>query len=321
MNETSSERLARLLALVPWLRLNDGVTIERAAEHFAVTPEQLTTDLWQLIVCGIPGYGPDQLVDIQFWDDDRIHVLDPIALAKPLKLSGDEAAALLVALRVLAQIPGSHDRDALRSAMAKIQSVASVDDTGVDVAMDADASVSAVVANALESDQALLIRYAPGDRDALSHRRIDPRASYSVDGQVYLEAFCHVANDVRTFRLDRILEASVAGPSETVTMEVSEDAPAHRPVPADLQHARIAVDPAAAWIWDTDPVTPDSGEWGEHAWPTGSVGYASVGWLVRYILGHAGRVLVLDPPEARSAVARQAKAKLAAMRTLGDLGG
>jgi proteasome accessory factor C len=107
MSETSTERLARLLALVPWLRANDGITIEQAAEHFGVSADQLTTDLWQLIVCGIPGYGPDQLVDIQFWDDDRIHVIDAIALDRPLRLTGEEVAALHVALRVLAQVPGN----------------------------------------------------------------------------------------------------------------------------------------------------------------------------------------------------------------------
>jgi proteasome accessory factor C len=61
---TSAERLSRMLSLVPWLTSHDGVTIDDAARHFDVSPEQLEKDLWLLIVCGLPGYGPDQLVDI-----------------------------------------------------------------------------------------------------------------------------------------------------------------------------------------------------------------------------------------------------------------
>ena len=110
---SSAARLSRLLALVPWLMVNDGITITEAATHFGVSPAQLEKDLWLLIVCGLPGHGPDQLVDIQFWDDGRIHVLDAQTMSAPLRLSGDEAVALLVALRLLAQIPGDHDRAAL----------------------------------------------------------------------------------------------------------------------------------------------------------------------------------------------------------------
>jgi predicted DNA-binding transcriptional regulator YafY len=71
---SAADRLSRLLALVPWLIAHDGVTIAECADHFGVTPEQLEVDLWLLVVCGLPGYGPDQLVDIDFWDDGRIHV-------------------------------------------------------------------------------------------------------------------------------------------------------------------------------------------------------------------------------------------------------
>jgi proteasome accessory factor C len=95
-----------MLSLVPWLTSHDGVTIDDAARHFDVSPEQLEKDLWLLIVCGLPGYGPDQLVDIDFWDDGRIHVIDPQTLDRPLRLGADEATSLLLGLRLLEQVPG-----------------------------------------------------------------------------------------------------------------------------------------------------------------------------------------------------------------------
>ena len=75
--DTAATRLSRLLALVPWLTAHDGVTIDEAAAHFGVPADQLQADLWLLIVTGRPGHMPGDLVDIQFWDEDRrIRVLD-----------------------------------------------------------------------------------------------------------------------------------------------------------------------------------------------------------------------------------------------------
>jgi len=43
--DTAATRLSRLLALVPWLSAHRGVTIDEAAGHFAVSPDQLERDL------------------------------------------------------------------------------------------------------------------------------------------------------------------------------------------------------------------------------------------------------------------------------------
>lgn len=316
MSSPTGERLARLLALVPWLRAHDGVTIHEAAQHFGVSDDQLTTDLWQLVVCGLPGYGPDQLVDIQFWDDDRIHVLDPIALEKPLRLSGEESAALLVALRVLAQVPGSHDREALRSAMAKLEAGIQAREAPIHVDVGpASTELTDAIDEAIAARKALEIDYAPGDRDQVTHRLVEPVHSYVVDGRVYVEAYCHLAGDVRTFRLDRITAARAGGEATVITAEGWQQPVDHVPArPTGAQSARIAVNPEAAWVWDSDPVVADGLQWAERGWPTGTVDYASLGWLTRYVLGRAGHVVVLEPQEARTEIARQAKAKLHAMR-------
>jgi len=88
--DTAATRLSRLLALVPWLSAHDGVTIDEAAAHFDVTPEQLQNDLWLLICTGRPGHMHGDLVDIQFWDEDgRITVVDAQTLDRPLRLSPD----------------------------------------------------------------------------------------------------------------------------------------------------------------------------------------------------------------------------------------
>lgn len=307
MSETSAERLARLLALVPWLRANDGITIAEAAHYFGVAPDQLTTDLWQLIVCGIPGYGPDQLVDIQFWDDDRIHVIDAIALDRPLRLTGEEVAALHVALRVLAQVPGSHDRQALLSAMAKLEE-AGAPPLPMSVDVNIDESVRDAIDHAVTSEQWLLIDYASASTDDITSRRIRPLNSYAVDGRVYLQAWCEVASDIRTFRLDRIHAAESIDPPAGIDITDSVSTPASTPKHTEV--ARIAIDPQAAWILDTEDVEPVSTRPGEH--PQALVRFASLDWLVRWVLGHGGRVQVLAPDSAREAVLEAARKRLAA---------
>ena len=105
MSELISDRIPRLLALVPWLIKRPGITLTQTAEHFGISVDTLTKDLWQIVLCGLPGYGPDQLVDIDFWDDDRIWVYDPQTLALPMRISSEEAIALAIALRRMSQIP------------------------------------------------------------------------------------------------------------------------------------------------------------------------------------------------------------------------
>ena len=110
MSELISDRIPRLLALVPWLIKRPGITLTQTAEHFGISVDTLTKDLWQIVLCGLPGYGPDQLVDIDFWDDDRIWVYDPQTLALPMRISSEEAIALAIALRRMSQIPAVNEK-------------------------------------------------------------------------------------------------------------------------------------------------------------------------------------------------------------------
>ncbi len=220
MSENAGDRLTRLLALVPWLLAHDGVTVAECAANFGVSAEQLERDLWLLVVCGVPGYGPDQLVDIQFWDDGVIHVLDPQTLGRPLHLTHEEAVTLLVALRMLAQLPGIEDHDAIVTAAAKIERVASEGASArfVTVQVSVPAEVTQAVDEALAQGRDLHLVYAAATRDEVTERTVHPERLLVVDGIGYLEAFCTSAEARRTFRLDRVITARVTdrtGPVST----------------------------------------------------------------------------------------------------------
>jgi proteasome accessory factor C len=302
---TSGERLARLLALVPWLVRNDGVTIADCAAHFNVTEEELERDLWLLVVCGTPGYGPDQLVDIDFWDEGVIHVLDPQTLERPLRLTHEESMTLLLALRMLAQLPGISDRDAIVTAAAKIEQNASEVASARFVAVQVEVlpEVRAAVDAALIGHRELALRYAAATRDEVTERIVEPIRVLAVDGIGYLEAFCQSAGALRTFRLDRILSADVGAPIGETVERPSPAAPEQEPVTATLRLA-----PSARWVIDVH-----SGTEVAHEGPDTLVRLPllSLDWGVRLVLSLGGAATVREPVELRAAVADAAEAALA----------
>jgi proteasome accessory factor C len=315
---SAQARLTRILALVPWLVAHEGVTIGACAAHFGVTEEVLQQDLWQLVVCGLPGYGPDQLVDIQFWDEDDavrgegvIRVVDPQTLDRPLRLTHQEALSLLVALRTLAQLPGLEDRGAILSAAAKLEAATVGDGVEREVYVDVPVAddIRAAVDDALAGQRALDITYASATRDEVTRRSIQPTRLHAVDGIAYLEAFCLSAGAVRTFRLDRMISASVGDPFVPPTAGPSGPA---SPVPAvdGGRTATLLVQPAARWIVDVHRGSLESDDQATGS-ATVRVPLHSVDWGVRLVLSLRGAAVALDPPDLVSAVADSAAAALA----------
>ena len=304
---TSAQRLSRMLALVPWLTAHDGVTIAEAAEHFEVSAEQLEKDLWLLIVCGLPGYGPDQLVDIDFWDDGRIHVIDPLTLDRPLRLSADEAMSLLLGLHLLEQVPGVHDRSSIISAAGKLSAAVDLPEGEAEVSGQPrlDAAMSAAVATAINLGADLTITYASGTSDLVTLRRITPQQVVLADGRAYLEAYCFLAGAQRTFRMDRILRVSAA----TGASQEPDEAPAPGS-PDTPDTALLAVETGSAWIVDVlgaevTGTAPDGRI-------TARLEYADPRWLVRLTLSHGGRIEILEPESVRTDVTDAAAAALRA---------
>ena len=298
----SAERLSRLLALVPWLRVNDGISMEAAAEHFGVSQTQLEDDLNLLICCGLPGYTHAELIDIQFWDDGIIHVLDPQTIGEPLRLSADEATALLIALRMLAQIPGDHDRQSLVQATLRLQESVGGVDAGVIVDAGIDPEIAVVVASAIEHGDDLRIEYG-GANDQVTRRTVHPVRTLSYSGRTYLEAYCRSAEAVRTFRLDRLLRVE-----RSPSVGPVPDAPVPEPAePVEVPWATIVVRaPWAAELLGLQDATraPDGRL-------TGRIPVHDRPWLVHAVLGLGGAAEVVEPADLRRQVAHAAAGALA----------
>ncbi len=313
--EGVAERLPRLLALVPYLLVRPGVPIDEVAADFSVTVRQLRRDLELLWMCGLPGYGPGDLIDLSF-EGDTVTVGFDAGMRRPLRLSGTEATALVVALRALAETPGVADAGSVRRALAKIEAAAGQAEGVVVGLATREEAALAVVRDALEHRRALRISYYTPSRDAVSERTVDPMRLLLVEGRSYLESWCRAAEEVRLFRLDRIeqvttLNEPAAPPPHARPADVS--AGLFRAAP-DQRTAVLTLAPDARWVAEYYPV--EELIEGEGGAATVRMRYAETGWMVRLVLGLGADVIVEDPPELAAAVARRA---LEAVRRSGHL--
>lgn len=308
--EGVAARLPRLLALVPYLLVRPGVPIEEVAADFSITVRQLRRDLELLWMCGLPGYGPGDLIDLSF-EGDSVTVTFDAGMRRPLRLSRAEATALVVALRALAETPGVVDTGSMRRALAKIEAAAGQTDGVVLGLATREEGALVAVRDALDHRRALHIRYYTPSRDTVSERSVDPMRLLLVEGRSYLEAWCRAVEEVRLFRLDRIehvrtLDEPAVPPPHARPTDVSAGLFRAQP---DQRIAVLTLAPDARWVAEYYPV--EELIEGEGGAATVRMRYAETSWMVRLVLGLGGDVLVRDPPELAAAVAERA---LAAVR-------
>lgn len=305
----SSERLVRLLNMVPYLRANPGVSYDQAAADLGVSRNQLAKDLAQLTFCGLPGGAGGDLIDICYDDDGlAIDVLDSQGMDHPLRLTSTEAATLLLALRALADVPGLVDPAATRSALAKVEAAAGgVPPEGHPPAGAQESAAVAAVRAAVRDRRALSIEYYSASRDALGSRVVDPIRVTLIDNQSYLEAWSREADGVRLFRFDRIQAAVVldepsAPPEPAVAAET--DTGLFDADPA-LPSATLRIAPDSAWMLEYYPMRllAENTDGSLNAAMT----YASEAWMTRLLLGFGSAVTVLEP----AALAEQVRAAAA----------
>ncbi|MCG5433403.1 YafY family transcriptional regulator [Mycobacterium sp. MYCO198283] len=310
-----SERLVRLLNMVPYFQANPGVTHAEAAADLAVSQKQLRDDLNQLWMCGLPGYGPGDLIDLEF-DGNTIHVTFSAGIDHPLRLTSTEATGVLVALRALADIPGMVDPEAALSAIAKIEAAAGAAGNHPGAAVDepapAESAAAATVRAAVRDRHALTIEYYSASHDMLTSRTVDPIRVLLVGDHSYLEAWCRTAEGVRLFRFDRIVDATQLDEPAAPPAPAEDAPPATSLFDGDpaLPSASLRIAPSATWMLDYYPmrVVGEAPDGGCEAVMT----YGSEEWMARLVLGFGADVEVLAPSSLADRVRDAAVAALRA---------
>ncbi|GAA5034598.1 WYL domain-containing protein [Terrabacter aeriphilus] len=312
--ETATQRLGRLLDMVPWLLQHRGVPVDEAAAEFGVSQEQLVEDLELLFVCGTPGYGHAELIDAQ-WDSGYVYLDNADDIAAPMRLTRDEAVTLTAGLQALGSaLVGS---DVAERTLAKLRAAAATtvgEPTGR-IALDLDDgsqhAAMAVLKDAFARGRRVHLRYYVATRDESTERDVDIMRILNLDAQWYVEGYCHRAQDVRLFRLDRIEAASVLDvdgtPPAAARPRDLDDVfvPGENDLTVVLEASRWA-----AWIADYYPNE------GVERGPDGSLRVtlkvADPALVRRLVLRLGGEARVVGPPELAAAVAGEARAALAA---------
>jgi proteasome accessory factor C len=311
----TTDRMTRLLALVPYLSARpQGVAVAEAARDFGVSERQLRGDLELLWMCGLPGYGPGDLIDIAF-EGDRVRVTFPAGMVRPLRLTTDEGVALVVALRTLLELPGLAEREAVSRALAKVSAAAgSAADrvSPVVLSVDAQEQSLAVVRDGLERKRALHLTYYVPTRDERTERDVDPMRLLLVDGRWYLEAWCRRVEGVRLFRLDRVdavrvLDERAAPPPQAHERDV--DNGVYQPEPG-APVVRLRLDRGARWVAEYYPVEDVRPVDDPPGGLAVAVRTSDLAWARRLVATLGGAAVVDEPAELATAVARDARAAL-----------
>jgi proteasome accessory factor C len=250
-SERTVARLSRLLAMIPWVIANPGQPPEEVQKRFGYGSQaELVKDLEILFLCGLPGYGPDQLMDM-YIDDDEVSIEMAEYFSAPLRLTAPEALVLLAAgSAVLSSGMGSSD--ALERAVAKLGAVIAPPEI-FDVGLDPSPGVTTVLEAAVRDRRVVRIAHTSMASHTTTEREIEPWSVFTTLGNWYVVAHCRRAGDRRVFRVDRIREAEVLGEEFEPPSDPPDESVTYRPGPDDSM-ARIRLQPRAGWVVDYYPV-------------------------------------------------------------------
>ena len=305
------ERFARLVTLASILieagRAGERLRVEDVCGRLQVSDQELQEDVNVLNVVNFGG--GSYVLYAEVGEDGWIEV-DPEPysdnFARPARLLPVEAKALVAAIDLI----GEHlPEGALTSARAKIVAALGADpmEQGLHVAHAGadDSAVARVVSQAIADRHLIELEYYRPDKDEFSRRTVEPYALVNGREGWYVATFDPRKDDVRHFRLDRIKEVEVQAGRYDPRPEVDPAADVDGwQRTGELESSRVAR------VW----VSPERARWEREERTVAEeladgsivveVPFKGTDWLVKEVLREAGDAVVLEPEDARAAVAR-----------------
>jgi proteasome accessory factor BC len=305
------ERFARLVTLAGVLieaaKRGERLQIADLRRRLELTEEELREDVELLNVVNFGGgtyvlyaeiLGDEIEVDSEPYGDN---------FARPARLLPLEAKALVAAIDLF----GDHlPQSDLQKAREKIVGALGHDpsEEGLEIAATGggDAAVAREINKAISDSRVLEFSYYKENEDQFTDRRVEPYQLQNGREGWYVAAWDLKKDDFRHFRLDRIKEVSVSGER----FEPRPEAEAYAGVEGWMTHgevptaevARVWVSPERArWLREERTVVEELADGAVVV----ELPYAGKPWLVREILRGAGDLVVLEPEDAREAIAKE----------------
>lgn len=212
---TPVEKAARLLDLVPYISTHQGIALSELAQEFNLTESELLSDLNTLWMCGLPGYTPLELIDLEF-ESGYVSIRNAEVLQRVRLLTKQELVIILLGLDIL-QSSLDPKRDDLSNAISgltiRIKKIVGNVATASPIV---DSTHRAIIMQAIASRTDLFVSYHSTIKDAVSERVITPLELSLDHGFEVLDAYCQSAEGFRTFRLDNMRSVQLAGSSVSI---------------------------------------------------------------------------------------------------------
>jgi len=285
-----------MLDLVPYINTHQGISLVELAGVFEVSTEQMINDLTTLWMCGLPGYTPLELMDLDF-ESGYVSITNAPTLAKPRSITHEEGVALVLGLDVLRSAISSEREDLIEAISSLSQRIADLVKLPMALTASTDVSheVTTSIKDAIAHRSGLKIAYHSLYKDEISTRVVLPLEILENQGYLYLHAYCSTAKDFRHFRIDRVQSAETA--------EVEQPSTTSAENPEKLRFQVRVVRP-----------TRDVAErFAESHLDAGTVfkgSSFSQQWISRSVFASAGAVELLSPVDIRSEIARRAESIL-----------
>lgn len=313
------DKLRDLLFLVSYLRKHENATIKDVAKVMKIPPEDVGEYVRSLVLCGKPPFSPGDFIDIEI-DGPHLRLYLDQKLGKPLRFTPQEAIAVTLALRTIAESGADRWSKVAKDLLAKTRRKLGedvgkkVDALQPRIAVGAEASEIEtrlrILQRAVEQKEVVQIVYWSMSRDDISARRVHPLMTIDHAGTWYLVAHDERSSAERRFRLDRIGEVIRTGDSFVPPKDF--DARRYRRdhifLPgSEVRQARVLLAASIAsafrnrWL-PRDVVVRKSGD------VEATIDYVSPNAIAAWILPYGPLAEVLDPPEVRDAVVERARA-------------
>jgi len=294
--ESGLARTARLLDLVPYLTTHQGIAISELAKTFNTTVKEITDDLNTLWMCGLPGYTPLELIDLEF-ESGFVSIRNAETLAAPRALDRAEALSIYMGLDLLsAELGGSNG--SLVSEITNLQEQLRsqlISAPQVQIEASLASELRALILRAIRRRGWLEITYHSAANDQVTKRLVAPYELSQSGSHEYLQGYCDSAKAIRNFRADRIVDV----------IEIADQVWPSNQVAANEEAVQyeVKVHASSRQVLEVLPqITANSS--------TATIQGFSAQWISRAILSLAGQVEAVDPNEIRVAVHARATTAL-----------
>ncbi len=306
---TAPEKVARLLAVIPYVAGRGPVPIDEIATRFSYPKKELVADLTGVVgYVGVAPFTPDTMIEVTV-DDEHVWIVYGKWFERPMRLEPGEALSLFAAGRTLLTASGEDADGPLLRALTKLgAALGAGGDAPVDIVLgSAQEHVLAELRQAIATERCVELDYYSYGRDRRTQRTVEPHRVFADDGQWYLAAWCRVAGGDRVFRVDRIHSVQV------LDEPFVPPAGATAVVDPSAAEARVTLDLAPEARWVVDQYPHHAAEDLANGWTRVVLPVTAPAWLERLLvrLGPSARPVQLPEGAGHAPAADAARRILA----------